>query len=430
MREGMNRQDYINAILEQIDSKTVRAEIEKELSAHIDDREEYYREIGYGSETAAEKAVERMGSPEAAADGFNKVHKKYRLVFAILAVIMSGFVVLYFWFWAIAADSQSTMGLGITEALILMYIIGLSVLGKRRNSRFICFTAVIDFFLTYGIYFLYKINDGSIDEFCSRIVLKLTCLLTFDFECLSAFWLVGRITVAPYLIYLSAAFYTAVFITLVLVFISVCMLKKPTYGLREKHFACKAFKSQKVIWFFIAATIFILPIDHFDEKADVTLKEPQNFNAVVIAQSDTPCPISEIPPKDIYVAVADWSLFPEPFEDGETYMDTMYDSTAEHYDKVITCHMGDFIEKNFGNKLKYEVHRIFVPYAASKENVYIEFLSYDTTDPQYKDIYNENVCQLVSDNADNWHKVDSIGEISAAINECNQVEVIVSRAEP
>lgn len=429
MREGMNRQDYINAILEQIDSKHIREEIEKELSGHIDDREEYYREIGYDSEAAAEKALERMGSPEAAADGFNKVHKKYRLALAILAVIMSGIAVLYFWFWAVAADSQSTMGFGITEALILMYIIGLSVLGKRRNNRFICFTAVIDIFLTYGIYFMYKINDGSIDEFCSRIVLKLTSLLTFDFDCLSAFWLVGRITVAPYLTYLSAAFYTAIFIILILVFISVCMLKKPTYSLWEKHFACKAFKTQKAVWIFIALTMLIFPFGTFDGTADVTLKEPRYFDAVVIAQSDTPRPISEIPPEDIYVAVAEWSLFPEPFEDNETYLGAMSDSTAEHYNKVITCHTGDFIEKNLGNKLKYEVQRIYVPYAASKENVYIEFLNYDTTDPQYKEIYNENVHLLVSDSPENWHKVESIGEISAAYDECNQVEIIVEKAE-
>ncbi|MCH5170934.1 MAG: hypothetical protein J1F24_06590, partial [Oscillospiraceae bacterium] len=69
----MNRQEYINTILEYVDGKAVKREIKKELSAHIDDREQYYRDIGYDDETAAQKAMEHMGSPEAAADGFSKV---------------------------------------------------------------------------------------------------------------------------------------------------------------------------------------------------------------------------------------------------------------------------------------------------------------------------------------------------------------------
>ena len=428
MRDGMNRQEYITYALSQIDDDTVWCEIEKELSAHIDDREQYYRDIGYDDETAAQKAMEHMGSPEAAADGFSKVHKNYRRITAIIAMIMSCIVILFFWFLAFDYSFvEKTMGAGIGEAFFLMYIIGISVLGKRRNSRFICFAAVIDFILTYIFYFLHCIS--YIDEFCSRIVLKLVCLLTFDFECLGTFSQVGRITVAPYLTYLSIAFYAVILVLLILVFISVCMLKEPTYSLRKKHFAHKMFKIQKITWIFLALTVLVLPsFSTFDEKADVTLKQPSRFDAVVIAQSDTPRPISEIPPEDIYVVVADWYGLYEP-EDSRVYVYSFNDSTADHNNEITACYMGEFIEKECGSKLKYKVQRIYVPYAASKENVYIEFLKYNTSDPKYKDIYNENVCQLVSDNAENWYEVESIGEISAAIDGLNQVEIIVKKLD-
>lgn len=42
MRDSSDINDYINSVLEQIDDKTLRREIRKELSAHIDDREEYF----------------------------------------------------------------------------------------------------------------------------------------------------------------------------------------------------------------------------------------------------------------------------------------------------------------------------------------------------------------------------------------------------
>lgn len=420
MREGMNRQDYINAILEQIDSKQVRAEIEKELSAHIDDREEYYREIGYDSETAAQKALERMGSPEAAADGFNKVHQKYRLALAILAVIMSGFVVLFFWIMIISHIDNSVMDAGITEALILMYVIGLSVLGKRRNSRILCAVAVIDFILMYGIY-LHEMIIDHIDELCSRIVLKLTCLLTLDFECLSGFWRVGRITVAPYLTYLSIVFYTAVFITLILVLISVGKLKKPTYSLREKHFACKVFKAQKVIWLFIAATILILPVGPFDEKEGMTVKTNTGINSIMIAQSDTPCPKSEIPDEDIYVIGIDRY---DDITDSGYYIYTFEHFSPDSDEITVESTKCDFITKEFKNKLKYEVQKDNMQCLLTKDYVYIEF------SPLSSSTINDNAYEFSSDTPENWYEVESAGEISAAVDGYNQIEITVSKKSP
>lgn len=97
MRDSSDRNDYINSVLEQIDDITVRREIRKELSAHIDDREEYFKDCGYAEEEAEKMAVERMGPPKDAADGFNEVHIQSRRVTSILAVILLGLSVLFFY---------------------------------------------------------------------------------------------------------------------------------------------------------------------------------------------------------------------------------------------------------------------------------------------------------------------------------------------
>ncbi len=419
MREGTNRQDYINTILAQIDQKQMREEIEKELSAHIDDREEYYREIGFDSDTAAEKALERMGSPEAAADGFNKVHKNYRRAVAILAVIASVFVIPFFWFIIIFfCIDDSVMGAGITEALFLLYIIGLSVLGKRRNSRIVCAVAIVDFIIMYGNY-LYMLSDvtSGFNELCSRIVLKLTCLLTFDFDCLSAFWRVGGITVAPYLTYLSIAFYTAVFILLILVQISIGKLKKPTYGLRTKHFASRVFKVQKAIWIFIAATILILPVGSFDKNEGMTVKTKERFDSIIIAQSDTPCPLSEIPKEDIVTFNSNYDLVgPYIF-----YLDSPSANAPKNiaYPDQFNYIFGGYnVEKKIGNKLTYKIGKFDIPCSFTKDYVYIEFLNSGTST-----VYDDDAYEFASNNPENWYEVESAGEISAAVDAYNQIEI-------
>lgn len=435
MRDGMNRQDYINAILEQIDSKQMQAEIEKELSAHIDDREEYYREIGYDSDTAAEKAVERMGSPEAAADGFLKVHKKRRLITAILAVmsLLSSIIIIHL-FWIILVIffvEKSTMGAGIAEAIFLIYVIGLSFIGKKRNSRFICFIAVIDFIMTYGAYFFISLFID--DKICSHIIFKLACLLTLDFECLNTFCHVIGISVAPYLTYLSVAFCIAVLVLLILVFASVCMLKKPTYSLRTKRFTKRVFKTQKTALIFIALTMLLLPsFSSFDKDKGMTVKTPENVDKVIIAQSDTPRSVSEIPTEDILIIDSTYFFGVHVLEMGyfssnNTEPKNIDITSALSTDDIIN---GKYIKKQCGNKLKYSVIKTDIPCAVTKDYVYIEF--FDSNKPNFNNEFvgSDNVYKFVSDNPENWYEVESAGEISAAVDGYNQVEITVSKKSP
>lgn len=441
MRDGMDRQEYLNKILEQIDNKTLREEIEKEMSAHIDDREQYYRDCGYDSETAASKAVERMGSPEAAADGFSKVHKGKRIITAILAVLSLPLSFLFFHvFWLftviIFAENQ-IMGVGISEALSLLFIIGISVVGKRYNSRFVCLVAVVDFLLMHGTYILFNllnIVEQDISFLCSHIVFKLVALLTLDFEALNTFWRVDGIAVAPYLTFLSVAFYLAIFVLLILVFVSVCILKRPTYSLKKKHFTKNVFKVQKGMRLFIAATMLIFPVFAPSGKdKGMTVKTPKSADTLVIAQSDTPCRLSEIPPEDILIIDLD-------FAHGVRICNYNDDLQRENHLKniAVSCtadpgpfsHIdGDYITQKCGNKFKYSVLKTNIPLSITKDCVYLEFLDFYPDDITGGDgIWDENAYKFVSDDSENWYKSDPIDKITAAIDECKQVEIIVEKA--
>lgn len=415
MRDEMDRQEYLIYALSQIDDNTVWSETEQELSGHIDDREEYFKDCGYDDEQAAQMAVERMGSPEAAADGFSKVYKSYRRITAIIATVFFTFILLGVWysrFYNFVFDDFVNSGSGFGEAMLLLYIIGLSVLGKRRNSRFICFAAAIDFILMYGVHLLFMITNDSLSLVYSPIVLKFICLFTGDFECFGILGFTVISSVAPYITYLSIAFYAVIFVMLVLVFVSVCMLKKPTYTLKKKHFAKKTFKVQKAMWIFIALTVLISPtlaLFDKDNYAEANVKTGFYRN-IMIAQSDSPCPISEISEEDISILQPYYSFHSRIFVDFDNFDD--YDTFDFTTGKCIAYSSGyDIITKPYGNKLERIIAENTVTCDITKKYVYVKLY------------YNENVAY------ENWFEAESMEDIITGYNENNRLRITVSKAE-
>lgn len=66
--------DYVTRVTEQIEDGRAREEIADELRAHILDKADAYREMGYDDETALARAQEDMGDPEEAAAPLNALH--------------------------------------------------------------------------------------------------------------------------------------------------------------------------------------------------------------------------------------------------------------------------------------------------------------------------------------------------------------------
>ena len=78
----MNKQEYIEKVLWQIDGKAYLNEIKAELENHIEDRKEYYTNAGYDNEIAEEKAVAHMGSAEDIGEEMNMLYnyKKHKII--------------------------------------------------------------------------------------------------------------------------------------------------------------------------------------------------------------------------------------------------------------------------------------------------------------------------------------------------------------
>ncbi|MCM1286120.1 MAG: permease prefix domain 1-containing protein [Acetobacter sp.] len=90
----MNTNEYIKAVLGHIKNKSYLAVIEQELKNHIDDRTDYYKEIGYDEEVSLQKAMEHIGSPDDVGEQMNRLHNSKRLNTAITVLgIIAAFVI-------------------------------------------------------------------------------------------------------------------------------------------------------------------------------------------------------------------------------------------------------------------------------------------------------------------------------------------------
>lgn len=73
MRDNEKKRQYLTRVSEKIHHKQAKSEITCELDSHIDERAQFYEEIGY-SEEAFEKAVAQMGDPDEVGISLAKLH--------------------------------------------------------------------------------------------------------------------------------------------------------------------------------------------------------------------------------------------------------------------------------------------------------------------------------------------------------------------
>ncbi|WP_068786462.1 FtsW/RodA/SpoVE family cell cycle protein [Paenibacillus phocaensis] len=96
-------QEYVNRVCGQVKARELCQEIKEELSGHLDELWESMRAEGLDEDTAAQRAIARMGDSESVAQGLNRVHKP-RIPWALLC----------------------TLALLLTIALIAVYAVQLS----------------------------------------------------------------------------------------------------------------------------------------------------------------------------------------------------------------------------------------------------------------------------------------------------------------
>lgn len=408
------KEAYIKAAVGQIGKDIDKRRAAMELSAHIDDRIEYYKEIGFDEAQAAQKAVEQMGDPDAVAAAFSEIYPQdyaANTVFAVLGIIFLLFIIACYKFYVLG---DGIIGFGVSELLRLFCIIELSILGKKRKNRFLCGLSIVVFLLTYPLQIM------IMDSICSPLVLALFCILTGDFSCLSTYGRVGNITAAPWITAATCVFYLFILSLLIAASRSVRKLHQPTYSLYNKKMYRRTDRIQKGLLTVSGIIVCISLVAGFfgyffgkHPTDPVTNDETYSFNTVVIMQSDTPCSLEEVDPADVLVL--------SPDLDFSLYFAMWYDRgyLSDIDTRIAFEHSGEFVRVACSNKLEYEINKEVVTADITKKYVYIDFLN-DSSESPFKQSGRITVTES------DWQEADSVAPICAAADSYNVVEVVIN----
>lgn len=127
MRDNENKNRYLNSVAEKINSNQIKSEIAVELDTHIDERAQFYEEIGYSEEEAFEKAVEQMGDPDAVGTSLSRLHPQGRKsVSVMLSVLLFVLLILAWRFFFLFTVFNGAVGSVLCENILLLCFIGIS----------------------------------------------------------------------------------------------------------------------------------------------------------------------------------------------------------------------------------------------------------------------------------------------------------------
>lgn len=422
MCDNMHKDEYVIKAVSQIKNVNAKNEVSTELESHIVDRIQYYKEIGYDEETAAQKAVEHMGDPEAVSSAFCEIYPTVSVSTAVFATILVVAVVFLFNLVTFFTVDDGQMGYGISEFLTLCCFIGLSYYGKNRYSRYICILPIFAYFLTFIRYARFAIYYQD-NYLCSRIILAFFCLITGDFQGLASFPNVGGITVAPWLTYITCIFYGIILFVLLASFLSACKLRNPQYGLFHKRMGRRITFLQKYILLFSAIVVCIsVPVSligHvFCKKPVESLTNYEanlHFDNIVIVQSDTPCSFDEINLDDVLLFNSDY--------DFSDYIFAWW-MNCNCGANIIIDQFCDDVSVPCGNLMECTVSKETLQCQLNKKYVYIGFIK-----DRGAYIDENNISAFVTISEDDWQETASVGTVCAAVDQYNCVEIVVEKAE-
>lgn len=73
----MNKKDYLGAVTAKVFDSDAKKSVISELEVHIDEKTDFFREIGYDDEASEEKAIDAMGETEEVASQFGMLHNDF-----------------------------------------------------------------------------------------------------------------------------------------------------------------------------------------------------------------------------------------------------------------------------------------------------------------------------------------------------------------
>ena len=216
----MRKDEYISAVISQIQNKKARAEVEREISAHIDDRISYYTDAGWDEETANEKAVEHMGEPEKIGEQMSRLHKKvYWWQYSALLPLIFFSLVAYLMLF-LTADDRSTAGeMMLYEHIYISLLLVISLFGKTRKDTAMTLIPLLSY-LFYLIEYLSNIftlimgTDYSFSSFGSPVVVSAVYTLLGRFGSINDIHSMCYIQMPWWLNLLSVMFYLSIAVLL------------------------------------------------------------------------------------------------------------------------------------------------------------------------------------------------------------------------
>lgn len=412
MRDNEKKRQYLTHVTEKINHKQAKSEIVFELDAHIDERAKFYEEIGYTEEEAFEKAVEQMGDPECVGVSLSRLHPKGKIWKTVLSVLWIFVLLGLFWLSAIFSVGDSIKGSGFCEAIMLCSFIGISRSARKRGNIFLTVFLPLLFLLTYGWYTLI-VCDVGFSRLCSSLIFSLSCLLSGDFTALATFPYVGGITVAPWLGYLSIAFYVVIFLLLLSACVSAVKLYRTTYSLFDKRAGKALTVIEKTVCSIVACIVLIsqLPFETPTEKANFTPFPLCNY--VVVLQSDTPCAVEDVESEDIWIFYPDYDWgnyvlfwdFCSDWRDDEDQANRYSVTWRTHNN--IPC----------GNKMSYRVDKGILTCNVNKPYVAVHFVNSDSQ------TLLSNLPQDLE-----WQFAENVETVSKTLTSYDTVDVVINTA--
>lgn len=180
----MDKEEYLNIVLEQVRNKRAKEMICEEIGNHIDDQANAYIDMGIEEEKAMEMSVEEMGDPVDTGVSLDRIHRpkmEWKLLILIAIISMISIVVQF----AIYQENTSegtyylfhqlfyiSIGFG---AMLITYYIDYSMIGKFAKE----IAVVFSLYLFVCIFFTGEEVNGAVSYtlIFNRIAISLSALV-------------------------------------------------------------------------------------------------------------------------------------------------------------------------------------------------------------------------------------------------------------
>lgn len=147
---------YLEEISKNIKNKTAKKAVIAELESHIEDKKDYYIEIGYSAEEAEKKAIEEMGEAEQTALSLNELYtvKWYKNTFNIVSFIIlllciaGSYIVSNNSYYLNSIEAQHNLiidflSLGIFTAYVILFALSVKFNNKFFPAVYLIYTILI-----------------------------------------------------------------------------------------------------------------------------------------------------------------------------------------------------------------------------------------------------------------------------------------------